>query len=138
MEPSHNVWESIQRKLFWKQFLSFRLNSFNIYYTLVVLAIPVTFPAIFLARNPGVLSDRQAETGQAVNDTLQSGVQANAAEQFKILNSKSTYQNLRPVGRHHPDQQKIKYIPLKNLLILSKSKLNVQLQYQRGIPQTYK
>ncbi|MBN2135611.1 MAG: PKD domain-containing protein [Acidobacteria bacterium] len=93
VDPSHNVWESIQRKLFWKEFLTFRLNSFNIYYTLVAIAVPVTFAAIFLSRNPGILSGSHAETGQS-GDTLQSGVPANADEKFKTLNSEATYQNL--------------------------------------------
>ena len=93
VEPSHDVWAIIQRKMFWKEFLTFRLNSFNIYYTLVALAVPVTFTAIFLSRNPGILSGSQAETGQA-GDTLQSGVPASADERFKTLNSDATYQNL--------------------------------------------
>jgi gliding motility-associated-like protein len=100
-EPSHNVWESIQRKLFWKEFLTFRLNSFNIYYTLVAFAVPVTFAAIFLSRNPGLLSGSQAETGQAA-DSLQYGAPASADEQFKTLNSNATYQNLDSSSKQYP------------------------------------
>jgi gliding motility-associated-like protein len=94
VEPSYFVWEGVQQKLFWKQFLAFRLNSFNIYYTLVAIAIPVTIAFISFSRNNNIFSDKPAEKGQAIQYPMKVGTQDNTDEQFKTLNSEATYQNI--------------------------------------------
>ena len=104
-EPSHTVWEAIQQKLFWKEFLAFRPNSFNIYYTLVAIAIPVTIASISFSRNNRMLSEKQAETGQAIQDTLKVKTPPRTAEQIKTLNSEATYQNLDSSGDQQWDRK---------------------------------
>ena len=94
VEPSHTVWDAIQQKLFWKQFLALRLNSFNIYYTLIAIAIPITIESISFSRNNRALAEKQAVSGQSIQDTLRVGMPGRTDEHIKTLNSEATYQNL--------------------------------------------
>jgi hypothetical protein len=38
VEPSPGMWSRIRTQLFWKEFFSFSVNSFNVYYSAVIAA----------------------------------------------------------------------------------------------------
>jgi len=93
VEPSHTVWGTVQQKLFWKHFLSFSLNSFNIYYLLAGLAVPVTVTAVLLTQNP-TEADINIEPGQAQQTTQEAAAMTDSNQLIKTLDQDATYQNI--------------------------------------------
>ena len=50
VNPSPGLWQKIQGKIAWKQFLSFNLNSLNIYYLALIIAVAGAGSAFIFSR----------------------------------------------------------------------------------------
>jgi gliding motility-associated-like protein len=51
VNPTPGLWKNIQGKIAWKQFLSFGLNSFNVYYLALIIALGGAGAYFMLSRN---------------------------------------------------------------------------------------
>jgi len=94
VEPSHTVWGTVQQKLFWKQFLSFSLNSFNVYYLLAGLAAPVAVATVLLTQNPSIDTNLENVSGQPQQTTDEAVVLTDSDQLIKTLDQDATYQNI--------------------------------------------
>ena len=123
VEPSHTVWGGIQQKMFWKKFLSLHLNSFNMYYLAVGLAIPVT-AAILLTRQPAVETGSAGATGQVQQSTGEPAAVIDSGILIKTFDEDATYQNLGNTGGKKSgqpsDTKKKKTTPVKKSALLQK------------------
>jgi gliding motility-associated-like protein len=69
VNPTPGLWKNIQGKVAWKQFLSFGLNSFNVYYLALIIALGGAGAYFMFSRNdlPGITEKNEiAPSPQAI------------------------------------------------------------------------
>ena len=80
VNPSPGLWQKVHAKVKWKQFLSFGLNSFNVYYLALMLAL-----MIWIGVNPTPFLERMEPSVQAVIEQVTgSDLQAQAVPEAEV------------------------------------------------------
>ncbi len=78
VNPTPGLWKTIQAKIAWKQFMSFGLNSFNVYYLALILAVAGAGTYFMLSRtvpreiteNSGIIPSGQAIQSEPADEPL--------------------------------------------------------------------
>lgn len=78
VNPSPGLWRKVQAKIFWKQFLFFGMNSFNVYYLALIMAIAGAGFYYMLSRpapdgiseNSDIISSSQAVQPEPTQDQV--------------------------------------------------------------------
>ncbi len=78
VNPSPGLWRKVQAKIFWKQFLSFGMNSFNVYYLALIMAVAGAGTYFMLSRpapnriseNSDILPSSQALQPEPTQDQV--------------------------------------------------------------------